>query len=236
MNNLLFYPGFKDANITVFSTTRKVGSMKTVGKIKSNNLKKALSLKNLNFNNLVLPEQVHSSNIIEVFDTKKSLIKGCDGIVTRKKGLVIGVITADCLPLVFYDPKNKILAVVHAGYKGILKGIMQNLILKLKKMGADIKNLKMLVGPSICGKCYEVSGELTREFKKEFTWISSVNVGKSFLDLKKIVFEVAVRSGINPKNIEISNLCTKENTSFLFSARASKNKIFGEFATFALIL
>ena len=234
MNNLLSYSGFKDTNLTVFSTTRKVGSMKTAGKIKSDNLKKALLLMDLDFNNLVLPEQVHGSNAVEVFDTKKGLVKGYDSVITRKKGLILGVITADCLPLVFYDPKNKILAVAHAGYKGILEGIVQNLILKLKKMGADIKNLKMLVGPSICGKCYEVSGKVIEEFKKEFAWISSTN--KSFLDLKKIVFEIAVRNGLNSKNIEISDLCTKENTSFLFSARASKNKIFGEFATFALIL
>ncbi len=234
MNNLLFYPGFKDVGLTVFSTTRKAGSMKTAGKIKNQNLKKAMLLKNLDFNNLVLAEQVHSSNIAEVFNVKENLIKGCDGIVTCKKGLVMGIITADCLPLVFYDSKNKILAVAHAGCKGILEGIAQNLILKLKKMGADIKNLKMLVGPSICGECYEVSEKLIKEFKKKFPRISAIN-SNSFLDLRKIVFEVAVKNGLIPENIEISNLCTKENTSFLFSARASRNKTFGEFGTFALI-
>lgn len=235
MNKFLFYSCFNDSNLTVFSTTRKNGSMKTAGKIKNQNLKKALLLKNLDFKNLVLSEQIHDSNIAQVFNNKTSIIKRCDGIITRKKRLIIGVITADCLPLVFYDSRNKILAVAHAGYKGILKGIVQNLILKLRKMGADIKNLKILIGPSICGKCYEISGKLSKEFKKEFSWINFSKVDNNALDLKKIVFEIAVRSGLDPENIEISNLCTKENTAFLFSARGSKNKTFGEFATFALI-
>ncbi|MCL4354465.1 peptidoglycan editing factor PgeF [Patescibacteria group bacterium] len=232
MKNLLFYPNFKHLNLTVFSTTRKHGSMKTLGKINNQNLKKALLLKNLDSNNLVLSEQIHGINIEEVVDANEGLIKQCDGVITRKKGLVIGIITADCLPIVFWDSDNKILAVIHAGCKGILEGIVQNLILKLKKMGADIKNLKMLIGPSICGKCYEVSEKLIKDFKEKFLWSS---IDGRFLDLKNIAFEVAVRNGLSSKNIEISNLCTKENSSFLFSARASKNKNFGEFATFALI-
>ena len=99
--------------------------------------------KNLNFvakkmavekNKLILMHQTHSNKVVEIKKNnyKKKII--ADAMITQMKGLAIGVVTADCVPIIFCDIKNKIIGCIHAGWKGAFSGIIENTIKKIKKI------------------------------------------------------------------------------------------------------
>ncbi|PIP74998.1 MAG: peptidoglycan editing factor PgeF [Candidatus Levybacteria bacterium CG_4_9_14_3_um_filter_35_16] len=234
MSKLLTYRLFSRDNIKVFSTTRAIGSTKTDGKLKWKNLEKAMKLNNLEPANLVFPEQVHGNKIEFIKNATRKIIPKKDGLVTKNKNIFLGVVTADCAPIVFYSSKNKMIGVFHAGYKGILSGILNEAVKIFKADGESLQEVKVLVGPSIGLCCYEVGKKIIDEFSKNFLNIEkfySKKEDKYFLDLKFIIKEILLAAGISGKNMEFSAICTKDNSSFLYSARKSKNKRYGEFAT-----
>lgn len=234
MNKFLSYKLFDSDHVKVFSTTRVIGSAKTDGKLKWKNLEKAMKLNNLIPSDLVLPEQVHGNKISIVKNTAVRLIPGKDGLVTKNKNIFLGVVTADCVPLVFYSPKNKIIGVFHAGYKGILRGVLNEAINSFKANGGSLKGIKVLAGPSIGICCYEVGKKIIDEFLAVFSNVENFYLKKGdkyFLDLKILIKEILLKAGFSEKNMEFSTLCTRDNSSFLYSARKSKSKRYGEFAT-----
>ncbi|MCL4417635.1 MAG: peptidoglycan editing factor PgeF [Actinobacteria bacterium] len=238
MKPFINYDFIKNKNCSVFSTTRSLGKMKSPNKINWLNVKKAMILKGFEPKNLILAEQVHGKKIKYVSSQGIELIRGADGIVTKKKNLSLGVFTADCIPLVFFDDKNEIIGIAHAGYKGVLAGILKNFIDSFLNLNSDPKNIKVLIGPSICGKCYEVKKDTINRFVDSFPK-SRINFKKSDLkyrlDLQNIVKELLLEYGIKSENIKVSSFCTKENSRFLYSARRSKNKNYGEFLTIATL-
>ena len=151
------------------------------------NLKKAMNANNLNTKNLVLPEQVHGKDIEIIKDAFKKVIAKKDGLITKNKSIFLGVVSADCVPLVFYSSKNKEIGVIHAGYKGILKGILDNVTDYFKLNNKSLKDIKVLIGPSIGVCCYEVSKETINEFDRVFLGMENIyqkKGNKYFLDLK----------------------------------------------------
>ena len=86
---------------------------------------------------LVLMHQTHSNKVLEVkkINSRKSFHS--DAIVTKVKGLALGVVTADCAPVLLYDKKSKIIGCIHAGWKGAYSGIIKNTIQKIKRMGGS---------------------------------------------------------------------------------------------------
>jgi len=195
-----------------------------------------MKLNNLIPSNLILSEQIHGNKISIVKNTAARLISGKDGLVTKNKNIFLGVVTADCVPLVFYSPKNKIIGVFHVGYKGILRGILNEAINYFKANGGLLEDIKVLAGPSIGLCCYDVSKKIIDEFLITFSNIENFYLKKGdkyFLDLKILIKEILLNSGFSEKNMEFSPLCTKDNSSFLYSARKSKSKRYGEFATIA---
>lgn len=225
--------------IAVFSSTRALGKVKSPRKIHWKNIEKILLAKGFSLNQLVLPEQVHGSEIGLVEDTKDQFIKGKDALVTSRKSVLLGVATADCVPLVLYDPVKKIIGIAHVGYKGALAGIVNKFIEAFLKIGSSVKDLMVVIGPSICAACYEVKEDVLIKFQKAFPSQNSYfkKSGTGYLlDLKKLITKMLLKAGIIEKNIEINGLCTKENRSFLYSARGSRTNNYGEFITIAGII
>ena len=100
--------------------------------------------------------QTHSNKVITINNKNKDLKKfNSDAIITKLKGYVLGVVTADCAPIILYDKKNQIVACIHAGWKGASSGIIENTIKKLKKLNLNNK-LFASVGPCIGRESYEV--------------------------------------------------------------------------------
>ena len=135
--------------------------------------------------------------------------------------------------MIFYDKKMGIVGIAHAGYKGILKGIIKNIVLSFKKLGSNTKNILVAIGPSINVCCYDVSIERVEMFENAYKGIKTHKIrnGKYFLNLKNIALENLLAQGIRKNNIEISPICTKDNLNRFFSFRGEGPENFGEFVT-----
>jgi polyphenol oxidase len=156
-------------------------------------------LKNLNYvskkmsvpkNKLILMNQTHSSNVIEI---KKDNLKrkiNSDAMITRVKGLALGVVTADCVPIIIYDFKNKIVGCIHAGWRGAISGIIENTVNKIKKLSYKNK-IYASIGPCIGKKNYEVDLSFYKKFlarsKKNKKYFSNKNKYKKLFNLRKFV-------------------------------------------------
>jgi len=132
------------------------------------------------------------------------------------------VLTADCAPLIIYDPKKIVVSVVHAGWKGAYKGIVQKVVNYLVKKGSKRKDLVSVIGPSISVSSYEVKNDFYKKFlkqsKKNKVFFKLIRK-RMFFDLKKYITNQLLRLGI--KKIEVINKDTFKLKNTYFSARRS---------------
>lgn len=112
----------------------------------------------------VLPVQTHSLNV-GVVTSRDETFHDTDALVTFCSGLPIGIVTADCVPILIYCPDVRGLAAVHAGWRGTLGGILDNVIDTLTGRGADPAKMRVWFGPSISKECYEVDESLADKFR-----------------------------------------------------------------------
>ena len=112
---------------------------------------------------LVLMHQTHSNNVIEIkrINYKKKIY--ADAMITKMRGVSLGVLTADCVPVILYDSRNKIIGCIHAGWKGALKNIIKNTIYKIRKISSKSK-IYASIGPCIGLKSYEVDIKFYKKF------------------------------------------------------------------------
>ena len=101
------------------------------------NLKRVAGVMNVKLKHLILMNQTHSNKVLEI--NKKNYTKkiNSDAMITNMNGIVLGVLTADCVPILIYDKKNKIIGCIHAGWKGAFKGVIKNTISKMRKKNAN---------------------------------------------------------------------------------------------------
>ena len=189
------------------------------------NLEKVAKQINTTKQNIILLNQVHSNKVINVRDIFKIRRIG-DGLITNRKKLALGILTADCAPILIFDPKKKIIAALHAGWKGAFKDIIVKTINKLNQKGSKSKDLIAVVGPCISIKNYEVK----KDFLNKFLQKSKKNIKFFKLYNKKIFFSLNsyIKSqliNMKVKKIEIidKNTFPKKN-NFFSSRRSMKNK------------
>ena len=173
---------------------------------------------------LVTAYQTHSSTAI--FVTKETQERPmADAIVTNEPKVAVAVLTADCAPILIADKKNKVVAACHAGWKGALKGIVEQTISLMIKHGAKKGHIQAVVGPTISKNAYEVGPE----FVKEFVGCDQKN--KKFFEQKngKTTFGLAafVRHKLEKQNVgevRVVNRCTyTEQDKFFSYRRATHN-------------
>ena len=213
----------------LFATSKKTdGNMQSQSKNFQQNFKTFVESKNISSKFYLYMNQIHSSNVVFKDNIKKSeTILNCDCIVT-KSNITLAIRTADCLPLIFYDPENGLIAAAHAGYKGILQGIVENTVSELIKHGAEIKCIHLIIGPSIGVCCYNVEDNRLEVFKEKFGDLHGAwerRSSKNYLSLQKIVKSEALRLGLNDKNITTQDICTK--CSNLYYSFRADHKIYG---------
>ncbi|RJQ26250.1 peptidoglycan editing factor PgeF [Candidatus Parcubacteria bacterium] len=214
----------KFGNIVLLHSTKKDGPIGDATGINNKNLDKMLSKFKINSHDVVFMEQVHGRKINMVKNTKIKIVKNVDGLVTNKKNIFLCIKSADCLPIVFYEPITKTIAVVHAGYKGILKGVIEKTIEKLEKIQVLVQNVYVYIGPSIGKCCYSVGKDRIIKFRKKGIAVFEKKADDYFLDLKNIAHSILLKKGLQKNKIEISSLCTKCSNSLLFSYRAHKTE------------
>jgi YfiH family protein len=88
-----------------------------------------------------------------------------DGLITKQIGLALVALAADCVPFGLVDPVNGVIAVGHAGWRGVLANVMQALLDEFVSTGAQLKHTQAVIGPAICAKCYEVPAERVEQFR-----------------------------------------------------------------------
>ena len=120
------------------------------------------------YKKLILLNQIHSNKFFFIKNNKlkKSKLIG-DALITDQRKIIIGVLTADCAPVLIYDKKLKIISAIHAGWKGAYKGIIQNVVEQLRKRGSETKNLIAAIGPCISQKSYEVQNDFESKFLRQ---------------------------------------------------------------------
>lgn len=164
---------------------------------------------------LVIPRQTHSDKVT-VVSSLPCAPESCDALVAASDvGAVLCVNTADCLPVVFADPDAGIIGIAHAGWRGIVNGILQHTILAMSETGADIQHIHAEIGPHICGNCYETDTEFARQFSRYAK--PAAKVGKAYVDLATAAASQLHRAGLN--HVADCGICTYEHPSKLFSAR-----------------
>jgi len=169
-------------------------------------------------------KQVHSSRVISTEEIKNGSSNTADAVVSNESGLILTIETADCLPVLIVDKHLRAIAAVHAGRKGILKGIIEETVKKLKlEYGCKPSNLLVAIGPGICGSSYEVSYECIIPFNQTIPEAKNAvfqkENGKWHIDLPKIVFEQFLNLGIKRERIGSPGPCTFRNKNNFFSYR-----------------
>ncbi len=173
---------------------------------------------------LVLLHQVHSNKIKfidEKYKFSKKKIKA-DALITNIKKVAIGVLTADCAPILIYDQKLKIISAIHAGWKGAYKGIINKVIKFLLKKGSQTNNLYAVIGPSITDKNYEVQKDFKYRFLKKDKKSNNffeTRKNKTYFSLNNYVYYQLKKLGI--KNLDIINKNTFDPKNNFFSSRLS---------------
>ena len=182
---------------------------------------------------LITLNQMHTNKVINFknYESVKNKLTG-DAIVTKVKNIGIGILTADCASVLFYDPKKKIIGCAHAGWKGALKGIIFNTVNKFKELKSKNEDLIAIVGPCIDKKNYQVRSDFLRRFinqnKKNKKFFSKVGNNEYLFDLRAYINEQL--SILNIKNIENIELDTFSESKFFYSYRRSglnKEKDYG---------
>ena len=192
------------------------------------NLVYNLKVQRFNFQNILMLNQVHGKEVI-VIDNKNKIYSDlerpkADGIVSNLKEVVLGIITADCSPILFFDDEEKIIGACHAGWRGAKLGVIEQTIKEMRLLGA--KNISAKIGPMIQQQSYEISLEFYNDFidenidnKKYFMTIG--NSSKMLFNLCKYVEDKLVRNEI--LSIENSAIDTYSNEQNYFSYRRSNH-------------
>lgn len=209
----------KDMDFVRLAITTKEVNAKSISELKSSDLNNVFTLDNLTSN-----IQIHSDVVYKVDESNVKKKREGDALVTNLKNVPLMIFTADCVPVVMIDKKNKAIGVAHAGWKGTYAEISKNTISLMKKeYGTDPKDLVCVIGPSIGECCYEVSEDLYLKFKdkfKEAEDICSIEDSKFFLNLWNINKYSLVNEGVLESNITSMNICTNCNSDTFYSYRA----------------
>lgn len=215
---------FKDKkNVLAVMSERSDGSMKLLkSNINKENRSNFFRKININENNAVSAEIVHGNKVTVVKKNHPTIIKGADALVT-KENIFLAVTVADCIPVYFYDEENRIMGLAHAGWQGINKGIIKNILDKMIKLGGNQDNIRVALGPGIKKCHFEIRDDAVDKFKKYPQFIN-FKKEKIFVDLFGIIKSQLSEYKIKNRNIFVSKDCTVEDSKKYFSYRRDKPK------------
>ncbi len=191
------------------------------------NRKKFCSKIGIDYKNVVSARLSHSNNVKIIDKNYNQYYKNTDALITKEKNIFLSVTTADCFPILIYEPEAEIVAIIHAGWRGVVNNIISNTLEAMQKFSIDLNKIKIEVGPGISQKNFEFDyEEALKQFRQYDNHITSKDINnKVKINLKKIIYNQIMDYGINGGNINISNICTFDNKNF-FSARRCGDESF----------
>ncbi len=242
-NPQLTYYSLHDS-VVAFSTTRHGGC--SIGNYSSFNINEycgdnadniaanrqsLCSLLGIEGSKLVMPHQTHGTNVRQIAEEffslpdniKKMLLEDVDAVMTNVKGICIGVSTADCVPIIIYDPQHQAACVVHAGWRGTVARIIEQ-ALKAMTLAyhTNLADLKVVIGPSISLDSFEVGDEVYQQFAEKgfpMDTIARKMGDKWHIDLWECNKLLLESFGVPSVNIHVDGECTFANPDKYFSAR-----------------
>ena len=224
---MLYYDLGKD--ITAYTTDRTIGR-------DGAKIREALDMPHAPF---FYPHQIHTDKILcvdeaflsEASDRQKERMEGVDAVITNVPGVILGISTADCIPVLVYDPAHHVAAAIHAGWKGtVLRIVEKALRLMQQHYGTLPHQCTCVIGPGISQESFEVGQEVVDKFKNAgfemddvTTWMPDRKLNdptalKPHIDLKEINRRQLIKQGVEEQKIAISSVDTYRDLQY-FSAR-----------------
>ncbi len=177
--------------------------------------------------------QVHSADVLVVRDPGDPRFENerCDALATNLKGVLLGVKTADCVPVIIGDSRSGACAAVHAGWRGTLTEIVRRALARMREeFGTDPRDVRAALGPAALGCCYEVGADVVEPFRANFKEADSLfketTAGHALVDLHEANRRQLVESGVTPERIHALPLCTMCRPDLFFSYRQDR-KLYG---------
>jgi purine-nucleoside/S-methyl-5'-thioadenosine phosphorylase / adenosine deaminase len=199
---------------------------------------------------LIMLRQIHSDLIHSIDRAPQEHLAG-DGLITCRAGMLLGIVTADCLPVILVDTNRRAVGIFHAGWRGTVKRILEKGVGEMQRRFATCpSDLKAAIGPGIHKCCYEVGADVREQFTSQFNYASELfheltesnpvrdkypllflsarppgrtpMPKKVFLDLPEANRRQLLVAGVPSKNISVSPVCTSCRTDLLFSYRTEK--------------
>ncbi len=233
-----------DEHVLAFSTTRKggVGEGNYAGfninaycgdnpaHVKANR-KAFCNMFGMKNERLIMPHQVHGTEVRKIDDTYFSMtveervnyLEGVDALMTQKKHICIGVSTADCIPVLLVDHLNLAVCVIHAGWRGTAKCIVEKSFKAMQQTyGSKVEDMEAIIGPGISMKNFEVGDEVYDEFAQagfDMDEISCRIGGKWHIDLWEANRRLLLDQNMEQEKIMVAGICTYDHVDDFFSAR-----------------
>lgn len=178
-----------------------------------------LEMLGLDPSKLFLVRQVHGENIVRVSaDTSSTAGMMADGLITDTPGVALGILTADCVPVFFWDPVKRIAGIAHAGWRGAYHGIAPKMVSAFQQnFGSQVREIRAAFGPCIRQDSYEVDAEFETWFPGFYR--PSAKQGKGHVDLAGFIRARLIEAGILPQNIEDCGHCTYQEQDHFYSYR-----------------
>ncbi len=176
--------------------------------------------------NVCLVKQVHKDGILVLKkneDLQGFRAQEYDAMITREKNVLLGITTADCIPILLFDPKTSTIGAIHGGWKSTALRIAEKTVKKMKEeFDVNPQNIFAALGPGICRRCFEVGDDVASRFPTEF--LEQKEDGKFKLDLGDVHKAHLQSAGVLSSNIEALNLCTFHYETRFFSYRRNKTE------------
>lgn len=201
---LLDLPGFRHAFTTRHYPDGDPGALRALG---------------FDPRRVVEAEQVHGARVVAVRRNRREKVAGADGLWTDRAGLVLGVRSADCLPVLVVDPHKGRVAAVHAGWRGLAAGVLSRAVQALREAGSRPEELRCAVGPAIGACCYEVDGPVREALGR---WPQAFRPGRPGhwqLDLREVGRAQLLAEGVRPEHVASCEACTACEPEWFYSYR-----------------
>lgn len=208
------------------------------------NRKKFLAKNGISIKDCVFTSLVHGTEIKMVSSRDKEKTLEADGFITSDKRVAIWITTGDCLPIVFFDAKKKILGLAHLGWRGVDKGLVGKMVKKLVDLNVDQGKVKVWIGPGVRKETYLKYGvgvpnfwkQIPAENKQDWNKFSRMIGEELSLDLVGYVKYQICKFGVREENIEVSEIDTVADKNYFSQFRSDKlSESQGRFATVVMM-
>jgi polyphenol oxidase len=171
---------------------------------------------------IAFTDQIHSTNV--KMTIQSGIYKHTDAIITDRPNLFLAIQTADCFPIFAFHPRKKIVAAIHAGWRGAQRGIVDKTVSQIQtQFNLDLSELLVVIGPGLQKECFEVENDVYDLFDNKYV-LRTGKENKRLLNLEAYLIDTLKKQGVPSQNIHSTGICTKCCADEYYSFRRDKNE------------